>query len=772
MDDHSIGPSRLAGPPHSTTMTDGPALPELHSRCNPERVSRIFSYFGGQKSALVRRIGFEGLLKIPSHLELDDSLSLWLLNNLDTSTMTLCLNSGVSLPIRDVDVHLVLGIPFQGKPVHYDENQSSETVIALRHSLSLDDQPANLTLSWLEHILEKEYSTIMSSDEERAFKVAVVLHSMAYYLAPHEPHPNFPLALSTNVLDTIGPGDYNCAGYILTTLKESAKSVQSQFKASKKSIVMYGCILFLQVFFLDNMNFGPSTPFHMDLPRVNSFKAPLLKKLTENDPKNATARDPSDVCYSRGWRHHLSLDSSGEEFYDNHYLNTTDLLQAGIDLFRQIATNVRDLSGQSLTSIQEVIRTRIEPLERMSSQLQETVNRLCETAADDIKRTNLVLYPEHIPPAEDHSSRKRKRDDTPTPNWSPQKASNANKFLSSVLTCQGIQRIMSYYTTLSKSSDSLRPNIIHETSIVGGCNKKVVTSHSDFPPSPFQLGFSHPALCRLQKIIPYKWMMDPDRSAAELELPWIHIKAPRRIVISGVEVRGCLMQTGIFSVSLVDAIMLLWTHLDDRMYSEYEKFGLKYKRWRHFLPATFAVSARDGKDFLGSHIIRQFFLGDHLTYNVEDCQMFVVPALYQGRWSCYFWDFKFKTITVLDPMLMKVDPMKSSIRHEDFVADLHNALFACKDKFFCGWDVASTGWSTFYLTNFPPKSKFSNTGLYSVHYARSFTGDLLAYELKDPTESNLSEIRGEIMYFLFSMGGNIGYKPQDLFLAMRQSWRQ
>ncbi|WVZ82113.1 hypothetical protein U9M48_029414 [Paspalum notatum var. saurae] len=261
-----------------------------------------------------------------------------------------------------------------------------------------------------------------------------------------------------------------------------------------------------------------------------------------------------------------------------------------------------------------------------------------------------------------------------------------------------------------------------------------------YPPSPFELGFSHPALCRLQKTIPYKWMMNSDRSAAELERPWIHITTPSKIVISGVEVRGCLMQTGTFSVSLVDAIMRLWTHLDDRMHSDYEKIGLKYKRWRHFLPTTFSVCVRDGSDFLGSDIIKQSFLGDHLKYDVEDCQM--------------------------------VEAIKSSIRHEEIVIDLHKALFSCKDRFFSGWDVSSTGWSTFYLTDFPPKSKFNNTGLYAVHYARNFTGDLLANELKDASESNLSEIRGEILYLLLSIARNFGYKPQELFTALRQWWRQ
>lgn len=228
--------------------------------------------------------------------------------------------------------------------------------------------------------------------------------------------------------------------------------------------------------------------------------------------------------------------------------------------------------------------------------------------------------------------------------------------------------------------------------------------------------------------------MDPNRSASELQCPWVHLRVPSEIIISGVEVQGCLMQTGSFSVPFVDAIMTLWTHLDDKMHDEFDRFGIKCKRWRHFLPASFAVFVRGKRNFLASDIIRQSFIGDHLQYSIEDCQIIVAPVLEQGRWSCYFWDFKMRAIYVLDPLLMNLDPSKSRMHHEYIANELHHALVSCQEQFFSGWHIDSNGWSKNFLTKFPPKCKISNTGLYSVHYARSFTGDIIAFELNDSSK--------------------------------------
>jgi hypothetical protein len=80
----------------------------------------VFNLFDSQKASLLRSIGFGGLLKL---LELEqmnsDELYLWLYKIFDFDNLTLHFDGGVDLPIRSVDVHLILSIPFEGHLVQY-----------------------------------------------------------------------------------------------------------------------------------------------------------------------------------------------------------------------------------------------------------------------------------------------------------------------------------------------------------------------------------------------------------------------------------------------------------------------------------------------------------------------------------------------------------------------------------------------------------------------------------------------------------------------------
>lgn len=68
--------------------------------------------FDTEKANLLSSIGFGGLVKLPMHEKLNDDLSLWLYNRFDHHSMSLHLDGGVKLHIRDVEVHLIFFVPF------------------------------------------------------------------------------------------------------------------------------------------------------------------------------------------------------------------------------------------------------------------------------------------------------------------------------------------------------------------------------------------------------------------------------------------------------------------------------------------------------------------------------------------------------------------------------------------------------------------------------------------------------------------------------------
>jgi hypothetical protein len=217
----------------------------LASTCDCKKINSMFSAFDSQKARIVRSIGFDGLLKLPLHENLNHDLSLWLYKRLDFETMTLQLDGGVQLPLRNVDVHLILGIPFEGT-VHQAKRQSREAVTAFKKKLSIDGIPATLTLSYLEYVLLKDYGPEWSEDEMDPLKIAIVMYSVCYFLAPEMRH-EFPASILCNFIPVVHPEKINWAQLVMWTLSRAAISVQSQLTDENNKVVLFGCSLLLQV---------------------------------------------------------------------------------------------------------------------------------------------------------------------------------------------------------------------------------------------------------------------------------------------------------------------------------------------------------------------------------------------------------------------------------------------------------------------------------------------------------------------------------------------
>ncbi|KAL6843760.1 hypothetical protein ACP4OV_026331 [Aristida adscensionis] len=264
------------------------------------------------------------------------------------------------------------------------------------------------------------------------------------------------------------------------------------------------------------------------------------------------------------------------------------------------------------------------------------------------------------------------------------------------------------------------------TELLTGNQQKLVFSHSKFGPSPFELSIYHPDVPRNIHMGVSSWFKDTIISRDELLRPWVKYEVPFPLCIIGSALKEAFMEKVVLTVDVVDAIMVLFTKLDDWMYDTYANAVPQHNRWRYFLGARFAYYVLNGQDYLESERIKS------ITYAVEHCQMIVIPVFRQNKWSCYFWDFKQKRITVLDPCVMNLIHSTSGISHENTVALLHNALFACINKYFHGWKCDQEGWSRSYPIDIGPRSIPRNSGFYTVHYAKAFDGVKLDYNLLTP----------------------------------------
>lgn len=223
----------------------------LVSSCMVDKISSVFRSFDRQKADLVKSIGFGGLLRIPCLRNVSVDLTLWLYQRYDPRSRCLHLDGGVDLYVKDADANLILGIPFEGLDVKFMEMSFDDNARSFEHKLFGDTNSSSPSMSFLENVLTKQYGPILTPAEIDAFKIATVLFSMCYLLAPQTDH-EFPTHLINNFVPEVKPEKINWADYMLWTLGRAAAHATKEFNKGRKHISIFGCSLFLQVDLCNN----------------------------------------------------------------------------------------------------------------------------------------------------------------------------------------------------------------------------------------------------------------------------------------------------------------------------------------------------------------------------------------------------------------------------------------------------------------------------------------------------------------------------------------
>jgi hypothetical protein len=83
-----------------------------------------------------------------------------------------------------------------------------------------------------------------------------------------------------------------------------------------------------------------------------------------------------------------------------------------------------------------------------------------------------------------------------------------------------------------------------------------------------------------------------------------------------------------------------------------------------------------------------------------------MPVSSRRKWSCYSWNLKDRTLTVLDPFLMKGPVSVIKRVHAEFVLEINIALFSCLEAFFPGYSIKRNEWKTIYRNDISEKCKW------------------------------------------------------------------
>ncbi|XP_044428195.1 uncharacterized protein [Triticum aestivum] len=255
----------------------------INSRCQPKCVVTLINSFDDMKKDLVRQTGLHGILQLKL-TKVNRQYGAWLLSKIDVDSCAIVADLHKVIPFSARDVNSVLGVPCSGRTIetcNQDEVERNKRILC-----DIFEVPhfSQVTVKFLEAILNKQYSYPMSLKDQRSFKAAFVLYVMTKFLAPQSLANYISTRYISAVADIDNISSYNWAQFIVDDLMNSASLMPKRFHNSSQ-VSINGCILFLQTIYLDHI-----APSNNDVncetsPRIAAFDDDLVTRIIMNDMK-------------------------------------------------------------------------------------------------------------------------------------------------------------------------------------------------------------------------------------------------------------------------------------------------------------------------------------------------------------------------------------------------------------------------------------------------------------------------------------------------------
>ncbi|XBI98831.1 hypothetical protein VPH35_019025 [Triticum aestivum] len=209
--------------------------------------------------SLVEEMEFGGILHVPLISRTNLKLSIWLMSRVDEVSRSIYIRPGRQMSFRASDVHKVFGVPCG--PLHIQKHKDS------------------------------------SDREISYFKMAFVMFVVGYLL--------YWGALAQ--IDHVA--EFNWCEYLLEELMAACLRVKAYTRAGRDVTYLHACHLFLQVFYLDNLDLGSLNLSHNTFPRISVFDETQYKRMWVQcsvghfkgtpDFSGAMIRSADHVCYAR-----------------------------------------------------------------------------------------------------------------------------------------------------------------------------------------------------------------------------------------------------------------------------------------------------------------------------------------------------------------------------------------------------------------------------------------------------------------------------------------
>uniref|UniRef100_A0A453QHN2 Aminotransferase-like plant mobile domain-containing protein n=1 Tax=Aegilops tauschii subsp. strangulata TaxID=200361 RepID=A0A453QHN2_AEGTS len=337
------------------------APPAPTSRISVRKAVEVIQTFDNYKRWLVTEIGFGGMLKLPMLQKLNLKFSAWTMSKVCVERRAIVLSETKVLKFFAEDIHKVFGIPFGHRNVKgRDGFIKPEVVTFIKRALGMDRTGVH-SLRAAEEFLMHDISEASSKIDKDCFQIAFVIFVMGHVLAPRTKHDYGTIDYWGALANMENITQYNWCEFVLEFLLEAVRRLKNDMMANNHSTNLVGCHLFLQIFFLDNVDLGIFNKKHNVLPRISDFDQNSLKNMitmATDIGKGPTSyvkcmiRQGSDLCYARCNIPDCNVTTSnqpvGSGNMDQHAGNRTN--------DRHDSVQVSSSSGVNLIDVQTPIR--------------------------------------------------------------------------------------------------------------------------------------------------------------------------------------------------------------------------------------------------------------------------------------------------------------------------------------------------------------------------------------------------------------------------------
>ncbi|KAE8774247.1 hypothetical protein D1007_53414 [Hordeum vulgare] len=433
----------------------------------------------------------------------------------------------------------------------------------------------------------RKHEAPMSDDEIAAFKTAFILILMTKFLAPQtlldNICPRYFMALKNlNDIPT-----WNWARYVVNDIISAARALANKLTDETKATYINGCVIFLQIFYLDNLELGPLNLKHDCFPRIMAYDQHAINVRLNMDLKEKNQYKPTqfgmmklrprcDVCYSRptvGMKSAFRAESGAgpseinpdnSKIVQQAFMKGHNLSDGNIDA----ADSRRSISPRSMS--REIAASSCIILQDI----------YVENSQGELKHACGIKREYHEPKLLDF-------------------------------------RLSTHDKPQRQSIKTLINSPFGNTAAVHSFREDVMN-------------------------VLVNWVKNY-QTEDESSSTWIaHVK-PTPIKLTGTDIRNFIQGNDNVDYPTMSVYTRRLIELDFEMYGETDAYGK-----RHFIEPDFGVHAIAGGDCWNPELFRQQFTGPHLKYNVSKCENIHVSLCDIKHWSCYTFNLHERVIYILD----------------------------------------------------------------------------------------------------------------------------